>query len=228
MFCRKSTSAHLQPKETQIYLSFFLNSRIPVTAMFLNLRGEYLPHFRGIKDVCQPFAPQQSESKANLAEEQASQAPTATKPGGWCTACVSHAHNWLRGFVPEVASGLVLSLPATLTVETTQWVAADVSGWWSLMRIGLEKKNMPKALVIVSWGFIGIKHHISPHALWLESFAFPYALRARCGYWVQDHLSTGTETAGLGVGQPHCLHGMLAMDSTLASQGCILALWGLM
>lgn len=228
MFCRKSTSAHLQPKETQIYLSFFLNSRIPVTAMFLNLRGEYLPHFRGIKDVCQQFAPQQSESKANLAEEQASQAPTATKPGGWCTACMSHAHNWLRGFVPELASGLVLSLPATLAVETTQWVAADVSGWWSLMRIGLEKKNMPKALVIVSWGFIGIKHHISPHALWLESFAFPYALRARCGYWVQDHLSTGTETAGLGMGQPHCLHGMLAMDSALASQGCILALWGLM
>lgn len=59
--------------------------------MFLNLRGEYLPHFRGIKDVCQPFAPQQSESKANLAEEQASQAPTATKPGGvmhcMCVTC---------------------------------------------------------------------------------------------------------------------------------------------
>lgn len=60
----------------------FLNSHIPVTAMFLTTRGEYLPHFRGIKDVCQLFAPQQNESNANLAEGQASQAPTATKPGG--------------------------------------------------------------------------------------------------------------------------------------------------
>lgn len=71
-----------QRKLRFICLFFFFKQSYSSNSNVSEPEGEYLPHFRGIKDVYQPFAPQQNESKANLAEEQASQAPTATKPGG--------------------------------------------------------------------------------------------------------------------------------------------------